>query len=205
MYCRKCGAEIKETSKFCDNCGCEVVKVKQVSYAEKYNENKKKSKKQAQSNKEQERMMKHKDEKNPYIAASLFATVVAIVLAMFPWNLLGSGIGTSLPMRIAIVVFALLADYHVTKAKQVNNLIFSKYGFRIKSNVVSMVNVLSVFVTIMGMFAVEIFIKVLKEGDDLFHTLVHIQITMIRQIGNVAFALDTDRIFFVIKGAGGRG
>ena len=123
MYCRKCGAEIKETSKFCDNCGCEVVKVKQVSYAEKYNENKKKSKNQAQSNKEQERMMKHKDEKNPYIAASLFATV------------------------------ALLGDYHVTKAKQVNNLIFSKYGFRIKSNVVSMVNVLSVFVTIMGMFA----------------------------------------------------
>ena len=44
MYCRKCGAEIKETSKFCDNCGCEVVKVKQVSYAEKYNENKKKMK-----------------------------------------------------------------------------------------------------------------------------------------------------------------
>ena len=146
MYCRKCGAEIKETSKFCDSCGCEVVKVKQVSYAEKYNENKKKSKNQAQSNKEQERMMKHKDEKNPYIAASLFATVVAIVLAMFPWNLLGSGIGTSLPMRIAVVIFALLGDYHVTKAKQVNNLIF-------KSNVVSMVNVLSVFVTIMGMFA----------------------------------------------------
>ena len=45
MYCRKCGAEIKETSKFCDSCGCEVVKVKQVSYAEKYNENKKKNKK----------------------------------------------------------------------------------------------------------------------------------------------------------------
>lgn len=44
MYCRKCGAEIKETSKFCDNCGCEVVKVKQVSYAEKYNEKKRKVK-----------------------------------------------------------------------------------------------------------------------------------------------------------------
>ena len=38
MYCRKCGAEIKETSKFCDSCGCEVVKVKQVSYAEKYSD-----------------------------------------------------------------------------------------------------------------------------------------------------------------------
>ena len=108
MYCRKCGAEIKETSKFCDSCGCEVVKVKQVSYAEKYNENKKKNKNQTQSLKEQERMMKHKDEKNPYIAASLVATVVALVLAMFPWNLLGSGIGTSLPMRIVVVVFALL-------------------------------------------------------------------------------------------------
>ena len=80
MYCRKCGAEIKETSKFCDSCGCEVVKVKQVSYAEKYNENKKKNKNQTQSLKEQERMMKHKDEKNPYIAASLVATVVALVL-----------------------------------------------------------------------------------------------------------------------------
>ena len=54
MYCRKCGAEIKETSKFCDNCGCEVVKVKQVSYAEKYNENKKKSSARLYLIKEQE-------------------------------------------------------------------------------------------------------------------------------------------------------
>ena len=59
MYCRKCGAEIKETSKFCDNCGCEVVKVKQVSYAEKYNENKKKSKNQAQYLKSYTKYNKH--------------------------------------------------------------------------------------------------------------------------------------------------
>ena len=153
MYCRKCGAQIKDSSKYCDSCGCEVVTVKQISYAQKYNENKKKNKEQQLSKKDQERMEKHKDEKNPYIAAALFATVVAILLAIFPWNFIGEGIGTSLPMRIAVVVFALLGDYHITKAKQVNNLIFSKYGFRIKSNVVSMVNILSVFVTIMGMFA----------------------------------------------------
>lgn len=153
MYCRKCGAEIKDSSKFCDNCGTEVVKVKQVSYDEKYKENKKKNKERTQAMKEEERMKAHKDEKNPYIGAALVATSVAIVLAMFPWNFIGSGIGASLPMRIAVVVFALLADYHITKAKQVNNLIFSKYGFRIKPNVVSMVNVISVFVTIMGMFA----------------------------------------------------
>ena len=147
MYCRKCGVEIKDTAKFCDACGSEVVTIKQISYAEKYHKNK------MQSKKEKESILKHKDEKNPYIAASLFATVVAIVLAMFPWNVVGSGIGTSLPMRIAIVVFALLADYHVTKAKQVNNLIFSKYGFRIKENVISTLNVFSVFITVIGMFA----------------------------------------------------
>lgn len=53
-------------------------------------------------------------------------------------------------MRIVIVVFALLGDYHVTKAKQVNNLIYSKYGFRIKANIVSLANCLSIFVTVIG-------------------------------------------------------
>ena len=100
MYCRKCGAEIKETSKFCDSCGCEVVKVKQVSYAEKYNENKKKNKNQTQSLKEQERMMKHKDEKNPYIAASLVATVVALVLAS---DLLGKSV-YSISARLLMIL-----------------------------------------------------------------------------------------------------
>lgn len=38
MYCRKCGMKISDSSKFCDHCGTEVVKVKQKSYSEKYNE-----------------------------------------------------------------------------------------------------------------------------------------------------------------------
>lgn len=152
MYCRKCGLEIKDTAKFCDYCGEKVIKVEQKSYAEKYSESKKKDK-DMNLRKERERMLKHKDEKNPYVAAALFATIIAVVLAFFPWNILGKGIGTGLPMRIAIVVFALLGDYHVTKAKQTNNLIFSKYGFRIKENIVSLVNVFAMFVTVIGMFA----------------------------------------------------
>ncbi len=154
MYCRKCGMEIKDSAKFCDHCGEKVIIVEQKSYAEKYKENKSK---QAQMNKDQERMTKNANKENPYISAALIATVVALFLAMFPWNLIGSGIGTSLPMRIAIVVFALLADYHVTKAKQTNNLIFSKHGFRIKANVVTVVNAFAVFVTIIGMFALIAF------------------------------------------------
>ena len=39
------------------------------------------------------------------------------------------------------------------KAKQVNNLIYSKYGFRIKANIVSLANCLSIFVTVIGLFA----------------------------------------------------
>ena len=100
------------------------------------------------SKKDIERMEKHRDEKNPYIGAALFASVLALILAIVPWNYFGDGIGTSLPMRIVIVVFALLGDYHVTKAKQVNNLIYSKYGFRIKANIVSLANCLSIFVTV---------------------------------------------------------
>ncbi len=150
MYCRKCGVEIKESAKFCDSCGAEVVKVKQKSYSEKYNESK------IQGNKkdsEAKRREKHKDQKNPYISAAMFATLVALGLAIFPWNMIGKGIGISLPMRIAVVVFALLGDYHSTKARQVNNLLYSKYGFRIRENIVTVFYYLSIFVTIVGLFA----------------------------------------------------
>ena len=44
MYCRKCGAVLKDSAKFCDSCGSEVIKVKQRSYAQKYNDNKIKQK-----------------------------------------------------------------------------------------------------------------------------------------------------------------
>lgn len=150
MYCRKCGAEIKDSASFCDHCGAEVVKVKQRSYSEKYNDQKKQTNKK---DSEAKRREKHKDEKNPYVSAAMFATIVSLVLAMFPWNLVGKNIGTSLPMRISVVVFALLGDYHATKAKQVNNMLYSRYGFRIQENIVKVVYILAVFATVLGLFA----------------------------------------------------
>lgn len=60
MYCRKCGAVLKDSAKFCDSCGSEVIKVEQRSYAQKYNDNKIKQK---MSKKDIERMEKHRDEK----------------------------------------------------------------------------------------------------------------------------------------------
>ena len=36
MYCRKCGAKINDTAKFCDSCGEAVVTVKQRSDSQKF-------------------------------------------------------------------------------------------------------------------------------------------------------------------------
>lgn len=154
MYCRKCGASISDEAMFCDRCGIEVIKVKQRSYSEKYHEqrNKQNLNKKTQTingNKKSN----HQNQKNPYISASLITLSVALILAMFPWNIIGEGIGTSFPIRLTIVVFALLADYHVTKAKQVNNLLDHKYGFKINTGTVRVASGLSIFVTIMGLFA----------------------------------------------------
>lgn len=155
MYCRKCGAKISQQAQFCDYCGTEVIYMPQKSYAEKYKEEKKKAKQKSQniSQKEQERREKHKDVKNPYISASLFASFISLVCAVFPWNLIGEGIGTSLPMRIVVITFALLGDYHATKAKQVNHYIKNKYGFEIQVNAMKLGYYLSIVMTIIGLFA----------------------------------------------------
>lgn len=153
IYCRKCGTQLKDAAKFCDSCGAEVIKVKQRSYQEKYDDNKKKEKEKLLSKKDIKRLEKHKDERNPYVGAALFATTIAFILAVFPWGYIKEGLGTSIFMRIAVVVFALLADYHCTKAKQVNNLLYGKYGFRIQENTVKIVNIFAIIVTIVGLFA----------------------------------------------------
>ena len=41
MYCRKCGAKINDSAKFCDSCGAEVKLIKQRSDAQKYEDRKK--------------------------------------------------------------------------------------------------------------------------------------------------------------------
>ncbi len=155
MYCRKCGKKISDHAQFCDHCGAEVVIVPQQSYADKYKENKKKAKSQTKQTSEQKKKQqeKYKYAKNPYIAASLFASIVSLACAIFPWNLIGEGIGTSLPMRIIVVVFALLGDYHATKAKQTNRYLKNRYGFEIQVNAMKLGYYLSIIMTIMGLFA----------------------------------------------------
>ena len=39
MYCRKCGAKMSDTARFCDSCGEEVKKVRQRSDTQKYGKN----------------------------------------------------------------------------------------------------------------------------------------------------------------------
>ena len=148
IYCRKCGSRLKETSKFCDACGAKIIILEERNDTEKYKE------KNKLRNERKEKMMeKHKDEKNPYVSAAIIALSIAFVLSIFPWNIIGKGIGMSLPMRIVVTIFALLADYHVIKAKQVNNLLFSKYGFRINAHTVKVVNGLAIFMTLISSYA----------------------------------------------------
>lgn len=159
MYCRKCGAKIKNSAQFCDNCGTEVILLQQRSYSEQYEQKKQenKNKKKTMSKKDQERYEKFKAEaKNPYIGAALFAAITSIVLAIFPWGVIGKGIGLSWPIRIAIVVFALLGNYHSTKAKQTNNYLKGRYGFELRTNAVSLAYGLSVFATVIGLLALFI-------------------------------------------------
>lgn len=161
MYCRKCGAKIKDSAQFCDSCGSEVVLLQQRSYSEQYAEKKQadKQKTQTMSAKDKERYEKFKEEaKNPYVGAALFASITSLTLAIFPWGLIGEGIGLSWPVRIAVVIFALLGDYHSAKAKQTNNYLKGRYGFELRSNVVSLAYSLSVFATIIGLLALFIYV-----------------------------------------------
>ena len=152
MYCRKCGTEIKDSAKFCDNCGAEVIKVKQRSYSNKYIEHRSDKKK---TDSEAKRREKYRDERNPYVSAAMLTALISLGLAVFPWGIIGKGIGTSFPMRL--VAFALLGDYHSTKARQVNNLLYSKYGFRIQENTVTLFYYLSMFMTLIGLFALFVY------------------------------------------------
>ena len=80
----------------------------------------------------------------------------------------GTGVGISLaankvngircvtcsePYSARSVSYTHLADYHCTKAQQVNNLLYGKYGFRIQENTVKIVNIFAIAVTIIGLFA----------------------------------------------------
>ena len=150
MYCRKCGAKISDTAKFCDGCGEEIKQVKQRSNTQKYEDRKKEESQQPKKQKKPDQKLE--DLKNPYIIPALGTAILAFGLAIFPWPV-AWGVGTSLWMRIAIVLIALLSDYHCTKSRQVNNLYNIQYRYRVQPQLVTVATVLATFTTAVGLFA----------------------------------------------------
>ena len=153
MYCRKCGSKISQQAQFCDYCGTEVIYMPQKSYAEKTPGQDHHPGHHNGLRHQPHGILLSFQGHLRYISASLFASFISLVCAVFPWNLIGEGIGTSLPMRIMVIAFALLGDYHATKAKQVNHYIKNKYGFEIQVNAMKLGYYLSVVMTIIGLFA----------------------------------------------------
>ena len=152
IYCRKCGAKINDTAQFCDSCGEQVKVVKQRTDTQKYEEREKEKREQSLNNKKSKQKEVLNDLKNPYIIPALGTAVLAFGLAIFPWPV-SWGIGTSLWMRILILLIVLLADYHCTKSKQVNNLYHIQYHYRVQPQLVTVATVLSTLTTVVALFA----------------------------------------------------
>jgi ABC-type transport system involved in cytochrome bd biosynthesis, fused ATPase and permease components len=151
LYCRKCGKKISDQAKFCADCGTAVVKVKQRSDAEKFDEIRAKKVALKQQNKTQI-APEYSDLKNPYVIPALSTAIIAFALGIFPWPP-ALGIGTSLWMRILIFVIALLSSYHSMKAKQVNRLYQLKYNYEIKSKYVKIATILSTITLMVALFS----------------------------------------------------
>lgn len=151
MYCRKCGTKINDTAKFCDSCGEAVVLVKQRSEVEKFQSKvaKEENEKMQQKTKKEKKRM---DLKNPYVIPALGTALIAFGLGMFPWPV-SWGVGTSLWMRILILVVALLSAYHSKKARQVNRAYEMRYRYQVKPKFVTTATILSSVTTMVALFA----------------------------------------------------
>ena len=150
MYCRKCGTKINDTAKFCDSCGESVKIVKQRSDVEKFQDKleQEEKNKQPKSKKEQKLL----DLKNPYVIPAFGTAIIAFGLGMFPWPA-SWGVGTSLWMRILILVVALLSAYHSRKARQVNKSYEIRYRYQVQPKFVTTATVLSSLTTMVALFA----------------------------------------------------
>ncbi|MFV0255011.1 MAG: zinc-ribbon domain-containing protein [Erysipelotrichaceae bacterium] len=149
MYCRKCAEKISDNAKFCPNCGIEVIIIKQKSA--ELSEKQRKEISQNKLDKKREKLLT--ELKNPYVIPAIGSAVVAFGLGAFPWPI-SWGIGTSLWMRILILVVALLASYHSTKARQVNRLYQIEYQYQIKPKMVNAATVLSTITVIVALFSI---------------------------------------------------
>lgn len=151
MYCRKCGTKINDNAKFCDSCGEAVVIMKQRSEVEKFQDkiSQEEMNKMQQKSKKEKRVM---DLKNPYVIPAFGTALIAFGLGMFPWPV-SWGVGTSLWMRILILVVALLSAYHSRKARQVNKAYEIRYRYQVKPKFVTTATVLSSLTTMVALFA----------------------------------------------------
>ena len=139
MYCRKCGKEITRNDTRCPHCGADVVEVRQRSYAEKYEEEKKTQKpvKTVVGASDYPKDASIRD--NRYLSMAIVTGFSAFIMLWIPWPK-AWGIGTSLWMRILIIVLALIALYHTVKANQIINYNLNqakKYNQRQPKNQIS--------------------------------------------------------------------
>jgi uncharacterized membrane protein len=152
MYCRKCGSKINEQAKFCDSCGTSVVKVKQRSEVDKFQAKLAQEEEQKQTKNKSNKQRVREELKNPYVIPALGTAIISFVLGIFPWPS-SWGIGTSLWMRILILIVALLSAYHCRRARQVNKMYQIKYRYEIQPTHVKVATILSSLTTLVALFA----------------------------------------------------
>ncbi|MCL2560452.1 MAG: zinc ribbon domain-containing protein [Turicibacter sp.] len=138
MLCRKCGTKLSSKVKFCHECGTKVA-LTTVGIDEVTAEAMPESKEELQR-------------RNPYVLPAFYTALLAFALATFPyppeW-----GVGTSLPMRIAILLIALLSSYHSRKARQVNRLYQLQNESEIRPGLTKAATVLSAITALVALFA----------------------------------------------------
>ncbi|MFV0394886.1 MAG: zinc-ribbon domain-containing protein [Coprobacillaceae bacterium] len=150
MYCRKCGSKVNDRAKFCDSCGEKIVIVKQRGDVEKF-QAKLASEEQDKQKNISKKEKKQMDLKNPYVIPALGTAIIAFALGIFPWPA-SWGVGTSLWMRIIILVVALLSSYHSRKARQVNKAYHIRYRYEVQPKYVKVASVLSSLTAVVALF-----------------------------------------------------
>lgn len=148
MYCRKCGAKLPSKSKFCPDCGEDVIYIEAQSYSQLYAN----AKQRATGKKDTRRAKKLAELKNPYVVPALGSSIVAFIMGIFPYPPTW-GLGTSTWYMALILLVALLADYHCTKARQVNRLYDIKYRYKVKPNQITFATFFSGTTTLVAIYA----------------------------------------------------
>ncbi len=149
MYCRKCGTKLPSKSKYCPDCGEDVIYVEAQSYATLYANAKQRANQKVNNNK---RNHKLGTLKNPYVIPALGSSIIAFIMGIFPYPP-SWGLGTSTWYMALILLVALLADYHCTKARQVNRLFDIRYRYKVKPQYVTIATAFSGTTTLVALYA----------------------------------------------------